>query len=63
MIHLLTADGKLQGLPDPLILVVGQQAYEVRTTGRGRLVMFPVRTPKGVPLGGDRDRGDRWGGS
>lgn len=42
VIHILTADGQRQNVPDPLVLVVGHQAYEVRETGRGRLTMFPV---------------------
>lgn len=42
MIQILTADGRRQNVPDPLVLVVGHQAYEVRETGRGRLAMFPV---------------------
>lgn len=41
--RVLTAEGVAIDVPTPLVILHRDQAYEVRTTDRGRLVMFRVR--------------------
>lgn len=52
----LTAEGVALDVPTPLVILHRDQAYEVRTTDRGRLVMFRVVNTKNLTA--DRPTGE-----